>query len=97
MELLEGFIEMLAKAVYKEFEGFGGAYVTPAAFYDEPKIFRALLDKHGLSNRIERRRSRGIRARAGSSLERSAALFTTATRLQKPKCSSGSLKGIPAA
>lgn len=39
---------MLAKAGYKEVEGFGGAYGSPGAFYDEPEKFRALLNKHGL-------------------------------------------------
>ena len=45
----EGIIEMLAKAGYKEVEGFGGAYGSPGAFYDEPEKFRELLDKHGLT------------------------------------------------
>jgi sugar phosphate isomerase/epimerase len=44
-----GIIEMLAKAGYTEVEGFGGAYGTPGAFYDEPEKFRELLDKHGLT------------------------------------------------
>jgi sugar phosphate isomerase/epimerase len=39
----------LAKCGYTEVEGFGGAYGTPGAFYDEPEKFRALLDKHGLT------------------------------------------------
>jgi sugar phosphate isomerase/epimerase len=42
-------IEMLAKNGYKEVEGFGGAYGSPGAFYDEPEKFRDLLDKHGLT------------------------------------------------
>jgi sugar phosphate isomerase/epimerase len=41
-------IAMLAKAGYTDVEGFGGAYGSPGAFYDEPEKFRALLDKHGL-------------------------------------------------
>jgi sugar phosphate isomerase/epimerase len=45
----ETVIEHLAKCGYKEVEGFGGAYGTTGAFYDEPEKFRDLLDKHGLS------------------------------------------------
>lgn len=45
----EGIIAALAKAGYKEVEGFGGAYGSPGAFYDEPDAFRDLLDKHGLT------------------------------------------------
>ena len=42
-------IEHLAACGYKEVEGFGGAYGTTGAFYDEPEKFRELLDKHGLT------------------------------------------------
>jgi sugar phosphate isomerase/epimerase len=42
-------IAMLAKAGYTDVEGFGGAYGSPGAFYDEPEKFRALLDQHNLS------------------------------------------------
>jgi sugar phosphate isomerase/epimerase len=45
----EEVITHLAKCGYKEVEGFGGAYGTTGAFYDEPEKFRALLDKHGLT------------------------------------------------
>jgi sugar phosphate isomerase/epimerase len=45
----EDVIEHLAKCGYKEVEGFGGAYGTTGAFYDEPEKFRDLLDKHGLT------------------------------------------------
>ncbi len=45
----EPVIEHLAKCGYAEVEGFGGAYGTPGAFFDEPEKFRALLDKHGMS------------------------------------------------
>ncbi len=45
----EGVIEHLAKCGYKDVEGFGGAYGTSGAFYDEPEKFRDLLDKHGLT------------------------------------------------
>jgi sugar phosphate isomerase/epimerase len=45
----EGVIEHLAKCGYKEVEGFGGAYGTKGAFFDEPEKFKALLDTHGLT------------------------------------------------
>jgi sugar phosphate isomerase/epimerase len=45
----DGILEHLAKCGYTEVEGFGGAYGTPGAFYDEPEKFRRLLDKHGLT------------------------------------------------
>lgn len=45
----EPILEHLAKCGYTEVEGFGGAYGTPGAFYDEPEKFRKLLDKHGLA------------------------------------------------
>jgi sugar phosphate isomerase/epimerase len=41
-------VAMLAKAGYTDVEGFGGAYGSPGAFYDEPEKFRELLDKHNL-------------------------------------------------
>lgn len=44
----EPILEHLAKCGYREVEGFGGAYGSPGAFYDEPEKFRELLDKHGL-------------------------------------------------
>ncbi len=45
----EDVIAHLAHCGYTEVEGFGGAYGTTGAFYDEPEKFRALLDKHGLT------------------------------------------------
>jgi sugar phosphate isomerase/epimerase len=45
----EPVLKHLADCGYTEVEGFGGAYGTPGAFYDEPEKFRELLDKHGLS------------------------------------------------
>jgi sugar phosphate isomerase/epimerase len=45
----EPILAHLAKCGYAEVEGFGGAYGTTGAFYDEPEKFREVLDKHGLS------------------------------------------------
>jgi sugar phosphate isomerase/epimerase len=45
----DGVIEHLARCGYTEVEGFGGAYGSKGAFFDEPEKFRALLDKHGLT------------------------------------------------
>ena len=45
----EPIIENLAGLGYKEVEGFGGAYGTKGAFFDEPEKFKALLDKHGMT------------------------------------------------
>ena len=45
----EPVLEHLVACGYKEVEGFGGAYGTTGAFYDEPEKFRDLLDKHGLT------------------------------------------------
>ena len=38
----DGILKMLGKVGYKEVEGFGGVY-------DDPKAFRAELDKNGLA------------------------------------------------
>ena len=44
----EPILAHLAACGYQAVEGFGGAYGSPGAFYDEPEKFRDLLDKHGL-------------------------------------------------
>jgi sugar phosphate isomerase/epimerase len=45
----EPVLAYLAKCGYREVEGFGGAYGSPGAFYDEPEKFRDLLDKYELT------------------------------------------------
>ena len=45
----EPVIEHLAACGFQEVEGFGGAYGTTGAFFDELEKFKALLDKHNMT------------------------------------------------